>query len=53
LQNPKQTNRDNLQDVRHETSKIFRNNEIEHLKGKINELEANNKNKTLEICTEA
>jgi hypothetical protein len=44
LQNPNQTNRDNLQNVRHETSRIFGNKKREHLKGKINELEANNKN---------
>jgi hypothetical protein len=47
LQNPNQTNRDNLQNVRHETSRIFRNTKREHLKGKINELEANNKNKNI------
>jgi hypothetical protein len=47
LQNPNQTNRDNLQNVRYETSRIFRNKKREHLKGKINELEANNKKKTL------
>jgi hypothetical protein len=55
LQNPNQTNRDNLQNVRHETSRIFRDKKREHLKGKINELETNSKNKTkiLGICTEA
>jgi hypothetical protein len=53
LQNPNQTNRDNLQYIRYETSRKFRNKKREHLKGKINELEANNKTKTLEICTEA
>jgi hypothetical protein len=53
LQNPSQTNKDNLQNVRHETSRIFRNKKREHLKAKINELEASNKTKTLEICTEA
>jgi hypothetical protein len=47
LQNPNQTNRDNLQTVRNETSRIFRNKKREHLKGKINELETNNKNKTI------
>jgi hypothetical protein len=47
LQNPNQTNRDNLQNVRHETSRIFRNKKREHLKGKINELETNNKNKNI------
>jgi hypothetical protein len=38
LQNPNQTNRDNLQNLRHETSKILRNKKRECLKGKINEL---------------
>jgi hypothetical protein len=47
LQNPSQTNRDNLQNVRHETNRTFRNKKREHLKGKINELEANNKNKNI------
>jgi hypothetical protein len=53
LQNPNQINRDTLQNVRRETSRIFRNKKREYLKGKINELETNNKKKTLEICTEA
>jgi hypothetical protein len=52
LQNPSQINGDNLQNLRRETSRTFRNKEREHLKGKINELETNNKNKKLEICTE-
>jgi hypothetical protein len=39
LQNPNQINRDNLQDLRHKTSRMFRNKKREHLKGKINELE--------------
>jgi hypothetical protein len=47
LQNPNQTNGDNLQNVRRETSRTFRNKKREHLKGKINELEANNKNKNI------
>jgi hypothetical protein len=47
LQNPNQINRDNLKNVRLETSRIFRNKKREHLKGKINELEANNKNKNI------
>jgi hypothetical protein len=38
---------------RRETSRTFRNKKREHLKGKINELGTNNRNKTLEICTEA
>jgi hypothetical protein len=53
LQNPNQVNGDNLKNLRHETSRIFRNKKIEYLKGKINELETNNKTKKLEICTEA
>jgi hypothetical protein len=43
LQNPNQINRDNLQNLRHETSRIFRNKKREYLKGKINELETSNK----------
>jgi hypothetical protein len=54
LQNPSQINEDNLQNLRRETSRIFRNKKREYLKGKINELETNNKNKNIiEICTEA
>jgi sorting nexin-29 len=47
LQNPSQMNGDNLQNLRRETSSIFRNKEREYLKGKINELETNNKNKNI------
>jgi hypothetical protein len=47
LQNPNQINGDNLQNVRHETSRTFRKKEREYLKGKINGLEANNKNKNI------
>jgi hypothetical protein len=46
-QNPNQINRDNLKNVRLETSRIFRNKKREHLKDKINEVEANNKNKNI------
>jgi hypothetical protein len=53
FQNPSQISGDNLQNLRRETSRKFRNKEREYLKGKINELETNNKNKILEICTEA
>jgi hypothetical protein len=52
LQNPRQTNGDNLQNLRRETSRIFRNNKREYLKGKINELETNNKTNILEISAE-
>jgi hypothetical protein len=38
---------DNLQNLRHEASRIFRKKEREYLKGKINELESNNKNKNI------
>jgi hypothetical protein len=47
LQNPNESNRDNLQNVRCETSRIFRNKKREYLKGKCNELEDNNKNKNI------
>jgi hypothetical protein len=47
LQNQNQINRNNLQNVRRETSKIFRNKKRKYLEGKINELEANNKNKNI------
>jgi hypothetical protein len=45
LQNPIQINGDNLQNLRCETSKTFRNKKREYLKGKTDELETNNKNK--------
>jgi hypothetical protein len=35
-------NGDNLQDLKRETSRTFRNMKMEYLKGKINELETNN-----------
>jgi hypothetical protein len=38
---------DNLQILRHETSRTFRNKRREYPKGKINELESNNKNKNI------
>jgi hypothetical protein len=47
LQNQNQINGDNLQNLRHETSRIFRKKKREDLKGKINELETNNKNKNI------
>jgi hypothetical protein len=47
LQNPSQKNGDNLQNLRHETSRTFRKKKRESLKGKINELEINNKNKNI------
>jgi hypothetical protein len=47
LQNPSQINRDNRKNLRHETSRTFRNKKTEYLKVKINELEINNKNKNI------
>jgi hypothetical protein len=47
LQNPNQIDGDNLQNLRWETSRTFRNKKREYLKGKINELETNNKNKSI------
>jgi hypothetical protein len=47
LQNPSQINRDNLQNLRHETSRTFRNMKREYLKGKVNDLETNNKKKNI------
>jgi hypothetical protein len=47
LQNPSQISGDNLQDLRRETSKTFREKKREYLKGKINEVEINNKNKNI------
>jgi hypothetical protein len=47
LQNPSQTNGDNLQNLRRETSRIFRKKNRGYLKDKINELETNNKNKNI------
>jgi hypothetical protein len=43
LQTRSQTNRNNLQNIRCETSITFRKKEREYLKGKINELKTNNK----------
>jgi hypothetical protein len=47
LQNPSHINRDNLQNLRPETSRTFRTKKREYLKGTINELEINNKNKNI------
>jgi hypothetical protein len=47
LQNPSQINGDNLQNLRCETKRTFRNKKREYLKGKINHLETNNKNKNI------
>jgi hypothetical protein len=47
LQSLSQINGDNLQVLKCETSKTFRNKKREYLKGKINELEIKNKNKNI------
>jgi hypothetical protein len=47
LQNPSQISGDNLQNLRHETSRTFRNKRREYLKDKINVLETSNKNKNI------
>jgi hypothetical protein len=47
LQNPNQISGVNLKNLRGETSRTFRNKKREYLKGKINELETNNKNKNI------
>jgi hypothetical protein len=47
LQNPNQNKGDNLNNVRREASRHFRNKKKEYLKAKINELETNSKNKNI------
>jgi hypothetical protein len=47
LQNPNQSNVDNLNNVRREASRYFRNKKKEYLKAKINELETNSENKNI------
>jgi hypothetical protein len=47
LQDPSEINRDNLNNVRHEAQRYFRNKKREYLKDKINELPMNSKNKNI------
>jgi hypothetical protein len=47
LQLPNQSNVDNLNNVRHEASRYFRNKKKEYLKAKIEELEINSKIKMI------
>jgi hypothetical protein len=47
LQDPSEINGDNLRIVRRESSRYFRNKKREYLKGKINELATNSKNKNI------
>jgi hypothetical protein len=47
LQNPSQINEDNLNSVRCEVSRYFRNKKNKHLKDKINELATHSKYKNI------
>jgi hypothetical protein len=47
LQDPSKINGDNLNNVRREASRYFRNKKREYLKDKINELATNSKNKNI------
>jgi hypothetical protein len=47
LQDPSEINGDNLNEVRREASRHFRNEKREYLKDKINELATNSKNKNI------
>jgi hypothetical protein len=47
LQNPSQISGDNLQNLRRETRRTYRNKKRVYLKDEINELGANNKNKNV------
>jgi hypothetical protein len=49
LQNPNQINGGNLQNLRREIIRTFRNKKREYLKGKINELETDNKTEILDL----
>jgi hypothetical protein len=47
LQDPNEINRDNLNNVKCEASRHFRNKKREYLEDKINELATNSKNKNI------
>jgi len=47
LQDPSQSNVDNVNNVRHEASRHFRNEKKEYLKAQIEELETNSKIKSI------
>jgi hypothetical protein len=49
LQNPSQTNGDNLKNARCETSRTFRNKMREYLKEKVQGLETNSKRKRIRL----
>jgi hypothetical protein len=52
LQDPSEINKENLNDVRREASRYFRNNKWEYLKDKINELERTVSTRISETCIE-
>ncbi|PNF14117.1 hypothetical protein B7P43_G01057, partial [Cryptotermes secundus] len=52
LQDPSEINRDNVNNIRCETSRHFRNKKREYLKDKIDELAMNSKKRTLDTCVE-
>jgi hypothetical protein len=52
LQNPSKINRDNLNIVRRETSRYYKNTKMEYMKGKINELERTVRTRTSETYIE-
>jgi len=47
IQDPSQSNADNLNNVRHEASRNFRNKKKEYLRAKIEEIDTNNKIKNI------
>jgi hypothetical protein len=49
LQVPNQSSVDNLNNVRHEASRHFRNKMREYLKAKINDFETNSKNRSITV----
>jgi CRISPR/Cas system-associated protein Csx1 len=49
LQDPSEINGDNLNNVRYEASRHFRNKKREHLKDKINELATISRNKNIRV----
>jgi hypothetical protein len=52
LQDPSEINGDNLNNIRHEASRYFRNKKREYLKDKINELERTVRKRTSDTCIE-
>jgi len=52
LQNPRQQNVENLNNIGRENSRTFRNKRREHLRVKINDLETNSKNKNIRCINE-